>query len=122
MKTKSRRRKLPITSTLKSSNALSSSSSANPLTSARLIRHFHVLLKRRAQLEKRKASKDNAKELREIEEEIKSMGGLEAYQRMSSIGQSGDRGGGSEKVLISWLKELKVQDAAMKAKRRTRYV
>jgi 25S rRNA (adenine2142-N1)-methyltransferase len=34
------------------------------------------------------------------------MGGLEAYQRMSAIGQGEDRGGGTEKVLIEWLKEL----------------
>jgi hypothetical protein len=34
------------------------------------------------------------------------MGGLEVYQRMSTIGQGDDRGGGSHKVLISWLKEM----------------
>lgn len=34
------------------------------------------------------------------------MGGLAAYQRMSSIGQGKDRGGGSEGVLLGWLKEL----------------
>jgi len=39
------------------------------------------------------------------------MGGLEAYQRMSSIGQGNDRGGGSEKVFIEWLTELGVPQA-----------
>ena len=42
----------------------------------------------------------------DIETEIESMGGLEAYQNMSSIGQGKDRGGGSETVLIGWMKEL----------------
>lgn len=48
------------------------------------------------------------------------MGGLEAYQAMSSIGQGEDRGGGSEKVFVAWLKELGVQKemAARKAKLR----
>jgi 25S rRNA (adenine2142-N1)-methyltransferase len=34
------------------------------------------------------------------------MGGLERYQAMSSIGQSAVKGGGSEKVVIPWLKEI----------------
>lgn len=36
------------------------------------------------------------------------MGGLELYQDMSATGQRKDRGGGSEKVLIGWLKELDI--------------
>lgn len=46
------------------------------------------------------------KALEEVEREIESLGGLPAYQRMSIAGQSTPRGGGSEKVLIGWLKEL----------------
>lgn len=160
MKIKSRRRKVPVTSTgsSKSVNALrrtedvskattvtgvKKGSSANPATSAKIIRRFHVLLKRRAQLEKERdkymkagrrrsddrvvndgslascssgsagrgrvdgeALEDIQNRLREIEEEMERMGGLEEYQRMSSIGQGKDRGGGSEKVLIEWLREL----------------
>lgn len=45
-------------------------------------------------------------ELENVEKEMEEMGGLATYQHMSSIGQSEDRGGGSEKVLIGWLKEL----------------
>lgn len=45
-------------------------------------------------------------ELAAIEEEINEMGGLEAYQKMSVIGQGNDRGGGSEKVLIMFLNEM----------------
>lgn len=41
-----------------------------------------------------------------MEREIEHLGGLAAYQRMSSIGQGADRGGGSEKVLIKWLSDM----------------
>lgn len=118
MKTKTRQRKPPITSQAKTTKG--PSSSASPHTTASLIRRFHVLLKRRAQLEKRKASSENANLLKEVEDEIQRMGGLEAYQAMSSIGQGEDRGGGSEKVFVAWLKELGVQKemAARKAKLR----
>lgn len=44
--------------------------------------------------------------LARVNREIDELGGLETYQRMSSIGQGDDRGGGSEKVLIGWLREL----------------
>lgn len=44
-------------------------------------------------------------ELADVERKIEALGGLELYQRMSSIGQGKDRGGGSEKMLIRWLKE-----------------
>ncbi|PAV23748.1 D-lactate dehydrogenase cytochrome oxidoreductase [Pyrrhoderma noxium] len=131
--------------------------SVNPATSARIIRRFHVLLKRRAQLERerdvrirkseRRARREDQEyeregegglvsssghvpgygsgsgsslgrtgglggveeieqKLGEVEEEMERIGGLEVYQRMSSIGQGKDRGGGSEKVLIGWLREL----------------
>ena len=107
MKVKTRQRKLPVTTEPKSK--VKGGKSANPQTTANLIRRFHVLIKRRAQLEKKKASAENARELRGIEDEIHDMGGLEAYQKMSSIGQSEDRGGGSEKVFVEWLKELGAQ-------------
>jgi len=37
---------------------------------------------------------------------VEKLGGLEKYQYMSCIGQGSDRGGGSEKVLIGWLKQM----------------
>ena len=145
---KTRRRKLPVTapcsSTLSPSNGKTNGrtaahGSANPKSSARVIRRFHVLLKRKAQLEKgkKKGKERDAKlkrgsrkqkrleevrddlndtdgmqtdemerELREIEDEMREMGGLEVYQRMSRIGQGKDRGGGSESVFIGWMEEL----------------
>ncbi|KAH8117133.1 putative methyltransferase-domain-containing protein [Phellopilus nigrolimitatus] len=124
MKIKLRKRKAPVTVPSPStsfggklsSTGASASSSANPRASARLIRRFHVLLKRRAQLEKAAESAENARALKAVDGEIASMGGLAAYQRMSSVGQGADRGGGSEKVFIGWLKELRVQEEIVKRK------
>jgi|SRR5258706_4104909 len=70
------------------------------------IRQFHVLLKRRAQLETESRTTEITKELGEIDQAIVSLGGLEQYQAMSVVGQSKERGGGSHKVLISWLREF----------------
>ncbi|KIJ60606.1 hypothetical protein HYDPIDRAFT_116904 [Hydnomerulius pinastri MD-312] len=96
---KARKKKTPITATEKQA----SSSSSNPQTTRTLIRRFHVLLKKQRQLQKDTRTASNAQELADVEREIEEMGGLAAYQRMSSIGQGTDRGGGSEKVLIKWL-------------------
>jgi 25S rRNA (adenine2142-N1)-methyltransferase len=95
---KVRKRRIPITS----STPLKPTSST-PAHTRKIIRRFHVLLKRRAQLQ----SLDGAQEgLREVEREMEELGGLSAYQRMSSIGQGTDRGGGCEGVLIAWLREV----------------
>ena len=96
-----RKKKTPVTLTGKDHS--SASGSSNPRTTRTLIRRFHVLLKKQRQLRKNASSVANAKELRNVEQEIEQLGGLAAYQRMSSIGQGTDRGGGSEKVLIKWL-------------------
>ncbi|EIM82491.1 uncharacterized protein STEHIDRAFT_161028 [Stereum hirsutum FP-91666 SS1] len=95
----------------------SNTGSANPQASRTIIRRFHVLLKRKAQLQalqqrnQKQRHRDGggtetAREMREVEREMESMGGLGVYQRMSSIGQGKDRGGGSERVLIGWLKGM----------------
>lgn len=61
---------------------------------------------------KDKASLSNVEveELAKIQCEIGGLGGLECYQRMSAIGQGNDRGGGSEKIFIEWMKELNVHN------------
>ena len=110
---KTRKRKLPVT-TDGHGNA-----SSHPQSSRTLIRRFHVLLKRRAALlaSTRVAgsgSLRDAESLVEVEQEIESLGGLSAYQRMSTIGQASDRGGGSEKKLIAWLKEIGLSDGSQK--------
>lgn len=138
MKIKTRRRKVPVTSSSRSDVNVKMArgtgtgggggDSANPRTSARLIRRFHVLLKREARLEKKVEPRTGAGvkdgdseegvverereielELGEVREEIERMGGLEVYQRMSRIGQGKDRGGGSERVFVEWLRELGVR-------------
>ncbi|CUA76052.1 25S rRNA adenine-N(1) methyltransferase [Schizosaccharomyces pombe 972h-] [Rhizoctonia solani] len=106
-----RKSKIPITQS--GSSAKSRLDSAKPKSTRTLIRRFHILIKRRAVLEKQKKESGTEpaglrKELNEIEAEIELMGGLEAYQNMSAIGQGKDRGGGSEVVLIEWMKELGV--------------
>ena len=46
------------------------------------------------------------RELSAIEEQINGIGGLDTYQRMSQQGQSAERGGGTETILIDWLKDI----------------
>lgn len=126
-KTRKNKRKAPVTSSVRPSDRSSqpSGSSYRPQATRTVIRRFHVLLKRQGQL--RQVIQDatpHAKtgflsaqnELSSVEEEIEALGGLAAYQRMSTIGQGKDRGGGSEKVLIAWMRELDLHDEAKTSK------
>ncbi|KZT55867.1 nucleolus protein [Calocera cornea HHB12733] len=94
------KRKKPVTT---------ASSKHKPTVSAdvtrKTIRRYHVLLKEKARLLNAPSSSTSTR-LDEIDKEMKLLGGLEAYQEMSVLGQSKERGGGSEKVLVEWLKEL----------------
>ncbi|KAJ7756827.1 nucleolus protein [Mycena maculata] len=99
---KTRKKKVPITTT-----ATASTSSSKPKSSRAVIRKFHILLKQQHQLESLPArNPQTAHTLDEIKNEIEQLGGLSAYQRMSNIGQGNDRGGGSERISIPWLKEI----------------
>jgi 25S rRNA (adenine2142-N1)-methyltransferase len=94
--TSSKRRKTPVTGARTKPRPSS--------TKARsVIRKFHVLLKSRRKLEGRPG---NERELNAIAEQMSSLGGLDAYQIMSQQGQSAERGGGTETVLIDWLREV----------------
>jgi 25S rRNA (adenine2142-N1)-methyltransferase len=125
---KIRKRKAPVTSANVASGSGLSTAAARPTApnpaSSRartVIRRFHVLLKRQTQLQallskdpsttktrRPPGSAEARRELAEVEGEIAALGGLEAYQRMSIAGQGKERGGGSERVLIGWLKEMGV--------------
>ncbi|WWC64171.1 uncharacterized protein I303_106779 [Kwoniella dejecticola CBS 10117] len=78
------------------------------------ISRFHVLLKRQAYLKRRLTSDSNAdesavlikEELAAIDQDIDALGGLDAYQIASTLGQSNERGGDSSKVLVRWLEEI----------------
>lgn len=117
-KVRKTKRKAPITSASAAGNAVAgpSGASSKPAATRKVIRRFHVLNKRQIQLRKLLAHKTRnplspeaqkvKEELGAIEEEIAAMGGLEAYQKMSVIGQGSDRGGGSEKILVGFLNEL----------------
>ncbi|KAG8706869.1 hypothetical protein FRC08_000823 [Ceratobasidium sp. 394] len=111
-----RKSKTPIT---KSSTTKPSLDSAKPKSTRTVIRRFHVLLKRRANLQKQ-ALESSTRELQSVESELAALGGLETYQNMSAIGQGKDRGGGSEVVLIEWLKELKSEGSWAKGKGKER--
>ena len=87
------RRKFPVTFT-----GRHGPSSSTPRASRTVIRKFHTLLKQQKSVQ--------GDELANVNREIEKLGGLEAYQHMSCIGQSSDRGGGSEKVLVGWLRQL----------------
>ncbi|PPQ63195.1 hypothetical protein CVT24_005740 [Panaeolus cyanescens] len=99
-KAKPKKRKQPITPAV---NPKGSSISAQSCRT--VIRRFHVLLKRKEQLKAEPPTPDRTAKLSEIEHEIESLGGLEHYQELSSLGQRDERGGGSERIFISWLKE-----------------
>ncbi|KAJ6606570.1 nucleolus protein [Mycena vulgaris] len=99
---KARKRKIPITTI-----AAASTSSSKPKSSRTVIRQYHVLLKQQAQLEALPTrDAKTSQKLDDIKHQIDQLGGLEFYQRMSAIGQGHDRGGGSEKIAIMWLKEI----------------
>lgn len=108
---KARKRKAPITGIGTTSDTNSSKSES----SRAVIRRFHVLLKQQTQLQKSIIQDISKKtELADVEREIRELGGLESYQRMSVIGQGTDRGGGSEKVLIRWLKDKELHTTKKK--------
>lgn len=111
---KTKKRKLPISNPLDNYVATS-----RPQSSRSVIRRFHVLIKKEAQLKcNRSPSAAEIEDLVKIQHEIQELGGLQRYQRMSTVGQSGDRGGGSEKVFIEWMKELKLHVSEMQIKLR----
>ncbi|KAF7322680.1 25S rRNA adenine-N(1) methyltransferase [Mycena chlorophos] len=95
-----RKRKTPVTSSRPSASA----SSSKPEASRSVIRKYHVLLRKQSALEAHPTS--DKKDIQNVRRQLDQLGGLENYQRMSAIGQGNDRGGGSEKVAISWLKEI----------------
>lgn len=94
-------RKIPITVARKPSQA------TNSLTTRSCIRRFHVLLKKKAQLQTGSSQGGIKDDIKAINDEIEALGGLQKYQEMSTVGQSNERGGGSHKILISWLKDMK---------------
>ncbi|KAI0340654.1 nucleolus protein [Trametopsis cervina] len=117
-KVRKNKRKVPITASKQAGvgkPAGGPSGSSKPAATRTVIRRFHVLNKRQTQLQNllegdgpqlSAQARGAREELEAIEQEIADMGGLEAYQKMSVIGQGTDRGGGSEKVLLEFLQEL----------------
>ncbi|KAI0646810.1 putative methyltransferase-domain-containing protein [Trametes meyenii] len=125
-KARKNKRKAPVTAAAPSDRpSQPSGSSSRPQATRTVIRRFHVLIKRQAQLRPIACARGQdaaaaRSELGAIEREIEELGGLEAYQHMSAIGQDKDRGGGSEKILIPWLRDLKVPDTMKRKNTRLR--
>lgn len=107
-----RTKKKPIASS--SSTSLTSSVSHKVTRST--ITAFHVLLRKKANITKKvqHAATDSEKslwqkELDAVNNNISELGGLDAYQRASQLGQSKDRGGDSSRILVSWLLEMGIK-------------
>jgi 25S rRNA (adenine2142-N1)-methyltransferase len=102
-------RKRPLSSTAKAITR------AQPSVSSKVtqgtISTYHTLIKRRAQLERRLGSAQAAdfdaiqRALDSVNQDLLRLGGIDAYQKASQLGQSSARGGDSSKVLIEWLHE-----------------
>ena len=97
-KARKAKRKTPITSTHIPGTSHSSTVSNKPSATRGVIRRFHVLIKRQTQLRTKlhegstsSSAVDAQRELKDIESEMEELGGLEAYQKMSAIGQGKDR-------------------------------
>lgn len=77
------------------------------------ISSFHTLLKRKAQIQRALSEGSSSSQaatlqdrLAQVDKEIAEIGGLDTYQKASTLGQSNQRGGDSSVVLVEWLKEL----------------
>jgi hypothetical protein len=110
MPVKRAKKKAPLSSSSKSAASTVSASSVSRKITQTTISTFHVLLKQKAII-KRQLRNDNdndgklQKRLDEVDQKLKDIGGLDAYQAASRLGQTDDRGGDSSKVLVEWLKD-----------------
>lgn len=117
----SARRRSGITGNSAISLAQSRQAAKPPLFASKhtrqIIRRHHTLLKQQATLRAEIKSAQNGggksgvdvaaleQKIRDIDEEIKSNGGIKEYQKASIAGQSAGRGGDTSKLLVSWLTE-----------------
>lgn len=110
---KGRKRKDPLTIE-KASKPNISTGSSHKATQA-IISSYHVLLKRRDQLRVKLESTAGPEQaairtlLVDLDSKVRQ--GHEEYQRASQLGQSGQRGGDTSKVLLDWLHELGYHDS-----------
>ncbi len=75
------------------------------------ISSFHSLSKQRARLESQLAAGTSKSQeqliasLQQVNADFEELGGLVGYQDASRLGQTGERGGDSSKILIEWLRD-----------------
>jgi len=72
-----------------------------------LISKFHVLNKEKERLKQQPQTTEVIERLNAIDKEMEHMGGLDAYQKASLLGQDKRRGGDSSKWFIKQLLSLK---------------
>jgi 25S rRNA (adenine2142-N1)-methyltransferase len=72
-----------------------------------LISKFHVLNKEKDRLKQQPPSTEVLERLNQIDKEMEHMGGLDAYQKASLLGQDKRRGGDSSKWFIKQLLSMK---------------
>ncbi|OWZ75868.1 nucleolar protein [Cryptococcus neoformans Tu401-1] len=106
--------------TKKKSIVSGSSTAQTPSVSHKVTRStitaFHVLLRKKANLTTKvqHAATDSERSLKQkeldvINNDISELGGLDAYQKASQLGQSKDRGGDSSRILVSWLLDMGIK-------------
>ncbi|KAG9296242.1 hypothetical protein G9A89_014834 [Geosiphon pyriformis] len=99
-----RKQKIPVTTikTIQNSPTSSVLNRKNSKHTANLIRLFHTLNKRHAY----HVSQNQPTHAEEVKRQLAELGGLEAYQRASELGQSSHRGGDTSKRIVDWLCSL----------------
>jgi 25S rRNA (adenine2142-N1)-methyltransferase len=106
-----KRKKQPITKTSSAVDkrpSLGKSSIATQST----ISKYHTLLKRQTQLRKdlrRGFDEKIETDLAAIQKELDDLGGIQGYQQASKLGQDGQRGGDTSKIMVGWLLELQLK-------------
>lgn len=99
-----------------SGSSTAQTSSVSHKVTRSTITAFHVLLRKKANLTTKvqHAATDSERSLKQkeldvINNDISELGGLDAYQKASQLGQSKDRGGDSSRILVSWLLDMGIK-------------
>jgi 25S rRNA (adenine2142-N1)-methyltransferase len=102
-------RKWPLTSSLTGSPRQRAHPAVSSKVTQSTISAFHTLRKRRTQLQRQlehakgTSREELSEKARRVDADIDELGGIDAYQKASQLGQSSIRGGDSSKVLVAWL-------------------
>ncbi|ODV92248.1 hypothetical protein CANCADRAFT_30467 [Tortispora caseinolytica NRRL Y-17796] len=76
--------------------------SVSAKTTRKIIRSRHALLKDKERFER----EGDAVKVKQIEEQLEDLGGIQIYQQASLLGQDRSRGGDTSELLVDWLKQF----------------